>query len=274
MSYTDIVYDVTSNAAVIRLNRPETLNAFTYHTLKEIRSAVAVAVNNPAVIGIIITGTGRGFSAGLDAAVLAAVTSGETPTSRNSEEEDDELPGLFSYLLEVPKPVIAAINGVAAGGGLILALMSDIRIASAEARMTTVFLKRGLIAEHGSSWILPRLMGTGKALDLLWASDMVGASEALELGLVDRISEPEQLMSDALAYVEKLAITSAPAAMAATKRLVYTHLGMSYPEALRDAEAVQNEFVARPDAKEGAMALIEKRTPAFQRLGESDASEP
>lgn len=270
MSYTDIVYEVTDNAAVIRLNRPETLNAFTYHTLKEIRMAVDAAVKDSRVIGIIITGTGRGFSAGLDAAVLASVTSGETPTSNKREAADDELPGIFSYLLEVPKPVIAAINGVAAGGGLILALMSDIRFASTEARLTTVFLKRGLIAEHGSSWILPRLVGTGRALDLLWASDKVNASEALELGLIDRLSEPDQLMDDALAYVEKLAITSAPAAMAATKRLVYGHLGVGYVEALKDADAVQNEFVGRPDAKEGAMALIEKRAPDFQRLGESD----
>jgi enoyl-CoA hydratase/carnithine racemase len=217
MSYTDIEYEVIGNAAVLRLNRPETLNAFTYHTLKEIRDAINTAVANPDVIGIVITGNGRGFSSGLDASVLASVTSGETSGS-SSTSKGNELPGIFSYLLEVPKPVIAAINGVAAGGGLILALMSDIRIASKSAALTTVFLKRGLIAEHGSSWILPRLVGTGRALDLLWASDKVDAPEALRLGLVDRLSEPEELIDDALAYIEKLAATSAPAAMAETKR--------------------------------------------------------
>ena len=265
MSYTDIEYEVIGNAALLRLNRPEKLNAFTYHTLREIREAVDASVQNPEVVGIVITGNGRGFSSGLDSAVLASVTNGQTPAS--DDEASDELPGIFSYLLEVPKPVISAINGVAAGGGLILALMSDIRIAARDAALTTVFLKRGLIAEHGSSWIMPRLVGTGRALDLLWSSDKVTAEEALSLGLVDRLSESENLLSDALEYIEKLAVTSAPAAIAETKRLVYSHLGKSYREALIEANVSQNIFVASPDAEEGAQALIEKRTPRFERLG-------
>ena len=268
MNYTDIEYEVIGSAALLTLNRPEKLNAFTYHTLREIREAVDASVQNPEVVGIVITGNGRGFSSGLDSAVLASVTSGKTATT--TDEASDELPGIFSYLLEVPKPVISAINGVAAGGGLILALMSDIRIAARDASLTTVFLKRGLIAEHGSSWILPRLVGTGRALDLLWASDKVTAEEALSLGLVDRLSEPQNLLSDALQYIEKLAVTSAPAAIAETKRLVYSHLGKGYREALIEATVSQNAFVARPDAKEGAQALIEKRVPKFERLGKDD----
>ncbi|MBO6702473.1 MAG: enoyl-CoA hydratase/isomerase family protein [Pseudomonadales bacterium] len=268
MNYTDIEYEVRGSAAIITLNRPETLNALTYHTLREIRSAVDLSVDDPDVVGIIFTGKGRGFSSGLDAQVLASVTSGEE-SGNASTRQDNELPGLFSYLLEVPKPVITAMNGIAAGGGLILALMSDIRFASSDAAITTVFLKRGLIAEHGSSWILPRLVGTGRALDLLWASDKVSAEEALELGLVDRVSDPEALIDDAVAYIDKLAVTSAPAAIAATKKLVYDHLGVGFREALIEADKVQNEFVAKPDAKEGAMALIEKRAPNFERLGKS-----
>ncbi|MBT4493782.1 MAG: enoyl-CoA hydratase [Gammaproteobacteria bacterium] len=267
MNYSDIEYTVNGNAAIVTLNRPDKLNAFTYHTLKEIRSAVDESVANTDVVGIVITGNGRGFSAGLDSAVLASVTSGETPSTSAANEATDDLPGIFSYLLEVPKPVVAAINGVAAGGGLILALMSDIRIASTKAAMTTVFLKRGLIAEHGSSWILPRLVGTGRALDLLWASDKIDAEEALRLGLVDRLVEPDQLVADAVAYIEKLAVTSAPAAIAETKRLVYGHLGKGYREALEEANVSQSEFVARDDAREGAMALLEKRAPEFRRLG-------
>jgi len=228
---------------------------------------VDAASADPEVIGVVITGKGRAFSAGLDSAVLASVTSGASqPTS--DERSDTELPGIFSYLLQVPKPVIAAVNGVAAGGGLILALMSDLRFASTEAAITTVFLKRGLIAEHGSSWILPRLVGTGKALDLLWASDKIDAQECLRLGLVDRVVPPDQLLDEAVGYIEKLAVTSAPAAMAATKRLIYDHLGVGFEQALREAETVQNEFVARPDANEGARALLEKRAPRFERLGQ------
>ncbi len=268
-TFTDITYEVRGNAALITLNRPEKLNAFTYHTLREIRSAVTAAAADPDVIGIVLTGSGRGFSAGLDASVLASVTSGESAGSSSSSApglNDDALPGIFSYLLEVPKPVIAAINGIAAGGGLILALMSDIRLCSSEAALTTVFLKRGLIAEHGASWILPRLAGTGQALDLLWASDKIDATEAHRLGLVDRLLPADDLVPEALAYIEKLAVTSAPAAMAETKRLVYRHLGMGVREALQEAEVAQNTFVARPDAREGALALIEKRAPEFARL--------
>ena len=267
MSYSDIEYEVRGNAAIITLNRPDKLNALTYHMLKEIRQAIDTSVSDRSVFGIVVTGNGRGFCSGLDAEVLASVTSGSTE-STSSGRNEDELPGMFSYLLEVPKPVIAALNGVAAGGGLILALMSDIRFAAKEAAITTVFLKRGLIAEHGSSWILPRLVGTGRALDLLWASDKVGADEALQLGLVERVTEADNLVDEAVAYIEKLATTSAPAAIAASKRLVYGHLGKNYREALEEAEIIQNEFVARDDAREGAMALIEKRAPNFERLGD------
>lgn len=267
MTYTDILYEVCGSAAVVTLDRPATLNAFTYHTLGEIRHAVMSAVDDKQVVGIVITGSGRGFSSGLDAAVLASVTSGET-TGTSDTRDSGDLPGIFGYLLEVPKPVIAAVNGVAAGGGLILALMSDIRIASEAASFITVFLKRGLIAEHGSSWILPRLVGTGRALDLLWASDKIDAGQALRLGLVDRLTAPEALLPEAIAYIEKLGATSAPTAMAETKKLVYSHLGKNYAEALAEAEISQNRFVAHADAKEGALALIEKRQPKFSRLGD------
>jgi len=265
--YTDIEYTVDDPVALIRLNRPQTLNAFTYHTLREIRSAIDAATRDRRVVGIVVTGNGRGFSSGLDAQVLAAVTKGEQASS-SAGADPNALPGIFSYLLDVPKPVIAAINGVAAGGGLILALMSDVRIASRTASFTTVFLKRGLIAEHGSSWILPRLVGTGRALDLLWMSDKIDAETALALGLVDKLVEPDQLVAAACNYVKRLAVTSSPAAIAETKRLVYRHLGTGYVDALREAEISQNTFVAAPDASEGARALIEKRTPKFRRLGE------
>jgi enoyl-CoA hydratase/carnithine racemase len=180
------------------------------------------------------------------------------------------LPGIFSYLLEVPKPVIAAINGVAAGGGLILALMSDLRIASKDASFTTIFLKRGLISEHGSSWLLPRLIGAGRALDLLWTSDRIDAETAADIGLVEKLVDADRLIDTAKDYVRKLADSAAPLAVAATKRLVYRHLGMGYVDALKEADVIQKEFVAAPDASEGAQALLEKRTPRFKRLGETE----
>jgi len=265
--YDDIELTIDDPVALIRLNRPDKLNAFTYHTLAEIRRAVDAAAADRRAVGIVITGNGRAFSAGLDAEVLKQVTSSETaPTS--TPADSDALPGIFSYLTQVPKPVIAAVNGVAAGGGLILALMSDLRIASSAASFTTVFLKRGLIAEHGSSWLLPRLVGLSRALDLLWMSDRIDAVAALEIGMVDRVVEPDALLATAREYVERLAATSPPAAIAETKRLVYRHLGTDLVTALREAETSQNRFVTAPDAVEGARSFLEKRAPVFGRIGE------
>ncbi|MFU8815981.1 MAG: enoyl-CoA hydratase/isomerase family protein [Pseudomonadales bacterium] len=269
--YSDIELEIEDPVAIIRLNRPEKLNAFTHQTLREIRAAVDAAVADPRVVGIVITGNGRAFSAGLDLQVLADINEQQTAPTTGGDDAN-ALPGIFSYLLEVPKPVIAAVNGVAAGGGLILALMSDLRFASSAASFTTVFLKRGLIAEHGSSWILPRLMGVSRALDLLWMSERIDAEEALSVGLVDRVTEPEALIDTACDYISRLAAAVPPAAMAETKRLVYRHLGSGYREALREAEESQNRFVVAPDAIEGARSFMEKRPPRFGRLGSGDQS--
>ncbi len=263
-SYTDIEVEIDDPVALIRLNRPEKLNAFTYHTLAELRSAIDSAATDARVVGIVITGNGRGFCAGLDAQVLAEVT--QRPAAVATDR--DRLPGIFSYLLEIPKPVIAAVNGVAAGGGVILALMSDLRLASDKASFTTVFLKRGLIAEHGSTWLLPRMVGIGRALDLLWMSDKIDAKAAHEIGLVEKVVEHDSLVAAACDYVKRLATTSAPAAIAESKRLLYRHLGVGYVDALREAEISQNQFVTAPDAIEGARALLDKRAPRFRRLGE------
>lgn len=270
--YQDILYEVNAPSAIITLNRPDQLNAFTLHTLKEIRHAVESAADDPEVVGIILTGTGRGFSAGLDMAALAAATQNTTDESVVPVALDPEadLPGIFSYFMRIPKPIIAAVNGVAAGGGFILALLSDMRFASADAVLTTVFLKRGLIAEHGSSWLLPRLVGVSKALDLLWMSDKISAAQALDLGLVDRVFAASDLLVEAQQYVTRLSKISAPQAIAATKRMVYDHLGTSYELALHDADRMQTKFVAAPDAKEGTAAFMERRSPQFAPVGEAN----
>ncbi|MFN0147905.1 MAG: enoyl-CoA hydratase-related protein [Dehalococcoidia bacterium] len=265
--YTDIVVEVEDPVAVIRLDRPEKLNAFTHHTLAEIQRAVEAAAADPAVVGIVITGTGRAFSAGLDSQSLAETTADGGRSLRAERRDETEIPGLFTYLLAVPKPVIAAVNGVAAGGGLVLAAKCDVRFASTAASFTTVFLKRGLIAEHGTSWLLPRLVGPGRALDLLWTSKRIDAAEAYRIGLVEYLCEPEELLDRARAYVRELAANAPPKTIADTKRLVYAHLGAGYPEAFRDADAAQWVALERPDAAEGARALLEKRAATFERLG-------
>ncbi|MBO0731091.1 MAG: enoyl-CoA hydratase/isomerase family protein [Acidimicrobiaceae bacterium] len=259
----DIGYEVRDPVALVTLDRPEKLNALTYPMLSSIRAAVEAAAADRRVVGIVLTGAGRGFCAGLDASALRNVTQ----EGSSSRPKTDEVPGMFTWLLSIPKPVIAAVNGVAAGGGFVLALMSDIRIASSAASFTTIFSKRGLIAEHGTTWVLPRLVGAGPALDLLWSSRRVDAAEALRLGLVQQVVEPDDLLEAARTYVVDLADNVSPASMADTKRLVYRHLGIGYPEALREADEVQYQALDRPDAKEGAAALIEKRAASFPRLG-------
>jgi enoyl-CoA hydratase/carnithine racemase len=265
--YQEIEVTVEDPVATIRLNRPDKLNALTWQTLREIRQAVNAAVEDTRVVGIVITGSGRGFCAGLDASVLAEVTRGEIELAETGGDSD-ELAGMFSYLMQVPKPVIAAVNGVAAGGGFVLAMMSDLRIASQDAAFTTVFLKRGLMAEHGTTWMLPRLVGVGRALDLLWTSDKIDAGRAEEIGLVEQVVEANELESAARDYLVRLAETAPPLAIAETKQLVYRHLTMDYPEALREAEVSANRFAVAADAAEGASAFLERRPPRFQRLGE------
>jgi enoyl-CoA hydratase/carnithine racemase len=262
--YRDLTLEIDDPVAILRLDRPEKLNAFTYDTLAEIRRAIAAAAADPAVVGIVITGNGRGFCAGLDAQTLAAVTSGGA--QRRAPADPDQVPGLFTYFLEVPKPIIAAVNGVAAGGGVVLAAMCDVRFASTAASFTTVFLKRGLVAEHGTSWILPRLLGSGRALDLLWTSDRIDGATAQQIGLVEHLCEPENLVARACSYVRRIAASASPAAVADTKRMVYRHFGMGYPEALREADRIQWAALERPDAAEGARALLERREPKFRRL--------
>ncbi len=156
---------------------------------------------------------------------------------------------------------------MAAGGGLVLAAMADVRFASTEARFTTTFLKRGLIAEHGTSWILPRLLGPGSALDLLFTSRMIDAAEAHRIGLVEHPAEPGELLQRAREYVELIARDAAPLTLAESKALVYRHLGMGYEEALTEADRIQWQALARPDASEGARALMERRAARFERLG-------
>jgi enoyl-CoA hydratase/carnithine racemase len=260
----DVRYEVDDPVATITLNRPETLNALTYPMLAAFREAVDSAARDPRVVGIVVTGAGRGFCSGLDASVLQQTTT----TGSSSRPKTDDVPGLFTWLLSIPKPIISAVNGVAAGGGFVLTVMSDLRIASTNGSFTSIFSKRGLIAEHGTTWIVPRLIGTGAALDLLWSSRKIDGTEAHRIGLVQQVVEPDDLLAACRRYIVDLAENVSPASLADTKRLVYTGFGVPYPDALQEIDGVQYAALDRVDAKEGAAALIEKRAPAFSRLGE------
>ena len=261
---SNIAYELDDSIATIRLNRPEKLNAFTFAMIEEIRAAVDRAANDEQVVSIIVTGEGRGFSAGLDAADLARSTVSGPPKSERVEP--DELPALFGYLLRVPKPVVAAVNGVAAGGGFVLAMMCDLRFASPDASFTTVFSKRGLIAEHGTAWLLPRIIGNSHALDLLWSSRRIDAVEAHRIGFVDRIVPGERLLDETKSYLREIAANVAPNSLAVIKSEVYRHWSLAMDAAFRDADSLMNAALKHPDAAEGVASFVERRPPHFQRI--------
>ena len=235
---TDIIVEHRGAAAIVRIDRPHRLNAITFAMIAEIRRVVDQAIGDAAVTGVVVTGTGRAFSAGLDMDDLARSSQGLAPASRGAHAPSDrpELPALFAHLLSAPKPIIAAVNGVCAGGGLVLAMMCDLRFASPDASFTTAFSKRGLVAEHGTAWLLPRLMGTSRAFDVLWSSRRFDAAEAFRMGLVDRVVDADQLIGACCTYVDDLAADVAPRSIATMKQQVYDGWSQSLVDSLADTD--------------------------------------
>jgi enoyl-CoA hydratase/carnithine racemase len=172
-------------------------------------------------------------------------------------------PAMFSFLLDISKPVIAAVNGVGAGGGFVLAMMCDLRFMAEGATLITVFSKRGLISEHGTSWLLPRMVGLSRALDLLWSSRRVDAAEAYRIGLADRVVAPDKLIEAVEAYVVDLAANVSPTALAVMKAAVHRHLAQDFDTAAADADRLTQQQLRHPDATEGARSFVERRPPAF-----------
>jgi enoyl-CoA hydratase/carnithine racemase len=171
-----------------------------------------------------------------------------------------------TFPLGIPKPIIAAINGACAGIGLSLALMCDIRFAAAGVKLTTSFARRGLVAEHGTSWLLPRLVGTARALDLLLSARVVLAEEACELGLVNFVVPREQVLPAALDYARDLARNVSPTSMSVIKRQVLRHVDLPLDDALAESNALMAESLRRPDVAEGVASFVERRPPRFEPL--------
>jgi enoyl-CoA hydratase/carnithine racemase len=256
-----VLYERRGAMALITLNRPNVLNAFTAEMVAEIRDAARRAERDPEVFALAITGTGRGFCAGFDGASLDEVMN--DPSREPETIIEGETPALFSFLQDISKPVIAAVNGVAAGGGLVLAMMCDLRFASSAASFTTVFARRGLIAECGIAWLLPRLIGLSRALDLLLSSRRVAGEEAYRLGLADRLTAPEDLLREVESYVEAYSATVSPGSAAVTKAQVYRGLAEDFAAAADRANRLKLESFKHPDAIEGAKSFVEKRPPRF-----------
>jgi len=264
----NVTYRSEGPVGLVHLDRPEKLNAFTFSMVEEIRAAVDEAAADPRVIAVVITGNGRGFSAGLDTSDLTRSASGELAATARASADPDELPALFSHILRVRKPVIAAVNGVAAGGGFVLAMMCDLRFAATSASFTTAFSRRGLVAEHGTSWLLPRIIGINRALDLMWSARRISAEEAYRIGFVDRLVADEALLDEARSYVEDLAANVSPRSLAVMKEQLYGDLSLPLRDALLGADVHVQASLAHPDSTEGVVSFVERRPPRFAPLDE------
>lgn len=265
---SECLYEVVDpGIAVLTFNRPDRLNAWTNRMGKEYFAHIDAAVADPGVRVIVVTGAGRGYCAGADMGLLQSIPSEPSPAAGKKERDVTEGP-VQGYITSIPKPVIAAVNGAAAGLGMVQALMCDVRFASETAKFTVAFSKRGLIAEHGISWILPRLVGPANALDLMLSSRVVGAAEALSMGLVNRVVPAEGLLDTVMAYAAELATNVSPASMAVMKRQAYDDYGLSVDAATAEAMRLMAESFTRPDFAEGVKSFVEKRPPAFPPVPE------
>ena len=272
METTEIRYEIDDGIATITLNRPEQLNAWTRVMEREVRAAMTAASQDEAVRVVVLTGAGRGFCAGADMNLLSDVSS-----SGGDQAPADAAPGgieggldlppdyhlRYAYFPTVQKPVIAAINGPAAGLGLIMALYCDMRFAASDAVFTTAFARRGLIAEHGVSWLLPALVGHANALDLLLSARKINATEANHMGLVNAVFPAENFRQAVQAYARDLADNVSPRSIRVMKRQVYRAVLQSLEDATLIANAEMPGSFVSEDFREGVAHFVEKRPARF-----------
>jgi enoyl-CoA hydratase/carnithine racemase len=298
MGYEQILYDVQDRVATVTLNRPDRLNAWTSVMENEVRQAMTQATADAGVRVIILTGAGRGFCAGADMDGLsqssqgagegAGESAGKSAGKSDSENQatidplaiartqsfapgpiqgGSELPQAFSYRYAyfptVPKPIIAALNGPTAGLGLIMALYADMRFAADNTALTTAFARRGLIAEHGIDWILPRVVGLPNALDLLLTSRKITSDEALQMGLVNKVFPQESFMDEVRAYAQELADMVSPRSIRVMKNQLFRAQNMDFGESLDASIRDMVESFSSEDFKEGVAHFVEKRKPNF-----------
>jgi enoyl-CoA hydratase/carnithine racemase len=269
-------YEVANRVATITLNRPDKLNAWTAVMEEEVRAHLTQAESDENVGIIVLTGAGRGFCAGADISLLSSVAAKGLPdaereavsrlggSSPRRQETSPDFQKKYSYLLGIEKPILAAINGPVVGLGLVIALYCDLRLASDAARFSTTFAQRGLIAEYGIAWMLPRIVGLPNALDLLFSARTVNAAEALRMGLVNRVFAPENFLDKVKEYAVDLATRVSPRSLRVIKRQVYLAMSQTLAESFDLAVEEMVASLRSEDFKEGVAHFLEKRAPAFK----------
>jgi enoyl-CoA hydratase/carnithine racemase len=266
-------YQVADRIATITLNRPDKLNAWTAIMEREVRAAVEEAEGDESVRVIILTGAGRAFCAGADMSLLSTVAEKGLDAARRAQAvEKTESKGdgvredfrrTYSYFPALTKPVIAAINGPVVGLGLVIALYCDVRFASDTARFGTAFARRGLIAEYGMAWMLPRLVGHANALDLLLSARMIDAAEAMRMGLANQVYPGATFMEKVREYAVELASNVSPRSMRVIKRQVYDAMFETLAGSFERSEQEMLASLQCADFKEGVAHFVEKRAPVF-----------
>jgi len=263
--WQEILYQVQDRVATITLNRPEKLNAWTAVMARELREALTAAQADEGVRAIILTGAGRGFCSGADMSRLAAAAAGQSTLGAPpapTEGVEANFAQRLSYMLAIKKPILAAINGPVAGVGLVVTFYCDMRYMAAGAKLTTAFARRGLIAEHGIAWLLPRLIGPMNALDLLYTARSVEAAEAEKMGLV-RVLPAEGFREAVQARAADIANLSSPRSTRIIKQQVYEAMFQSLAHATAIANREQEICRDTEDFREGVAHFLEKRKPNF-----------
>lgn len=277
--YTEILYEIEDSVAVITMNRPATLNALTDLTQAEIRHALDQSERNEEVVGTVLTGAGRGFCSGVDMNALGKMseagrrlgsTHDHLAASPGNPDDDPNFMSSPTYFLALRKPLIAAINGACAGLGFSYATFADLRFVDRNARLTTSFAQRGLIAEHGTSWMLPRLIGPANALDLFWTSRKFDGEEAFRIGYANRLCEPGDCVTEAVQYLQELAHSCAPNSIMMMKKQVYRHLNKELGSAMQESIEWMDASLKHTDFKEGVQSFVERRSPNFSRIEVTD----
>jgi enoyl-CoA hydratase/carnithine racemase len=273
MQNQETQYHLADRIATITLNRPDKLNAWTATMEHEVRAAMAAAENNENVRVIILTGAGRGFCAGADMSLLSAISEkginaaqraqAVQPAGGISEGIRADFQRKYSYFPALTKPVIAAINGPVVGLGLLITLYCDLRFSSDAARFSTAFARRGLVAEYGMAWILPRLVGHANALDLLFSARMIDSAEALKMGLVNQVYPQERFAEKVREYALDLASNVSPRSLRVIKRQAYQAMFQTLAESFELSEQEMLASLQSEDFKEGVAHFVEKRPPVF-----------
>ena len=275
MKFEFLEYQLDQHVLTITLNRPDRLNALTRELEDELFHAMRTADEDEEVRVVILTGAGKGFCAGADLEALGWISDldwsqvniedlrQKIMPSRRLAQGSADFQRTYSYFPAVRKPIIAAINGVAVGLGFVLPLYCDLRIAADTARFGTAFAQRGLIAEHGVSWMLPRLVGMGNATDLLYSARLVQADEALRMGLVNRIVSAGDLMSEVRAYAEHLANNVSPRSLRIMKQQLYEDQFQTLAESIDRANDAMIPSFGCEDFREGVAHFVEKRQARF-----------